>query len=120
MAQTRAIVKTYVRRRRLAGKCDFERYQKLRADDRARDKAYRRQYTPDLRSIKRKSIMPLRRLAVSGWRRFSRALICFSVYSRRGSMSWTMCLSTAPNFFRCIGSCRSEPSLLKKSLSTLE
>jgi hypothetical protein len=38
MAQTRAIVKTYVRRRRLAGKRDFERYQKLRADDRGRDK----------------------------------------------------------------------------------
>jgi hypothetical protein len=48
--------------------------------------AYRRQYTPDLRSIKRKSIMPLRRLAVSGWRRLSRALICFSVYSRPGSI----------------------------------
>ena len=46
--------------------------------------AYRRQYTPDLRSIKRKSIMPLRSLAVSGWRRFSRALIRFSAYSRAG------------------------------------
>jgi len=47
-------------------------------------RAYTRQYTPDLRSIKRKSIMPLRRLAVSGWRRSNRALICFSVYSRPG------------------------------------
>jgi hypothetical protein len=77
----------------------------------ANSRAYSRQYTPDLRSIKRKSIMPLRRLAVSGWRRFSRALICFSVYSQPGSMSWTRCMSTAPNVFRCIGSCRSEPSL---------
>ena len=30
-----------------------------------------------------------------------------------------MCLSTARNFFRCIRSSRSEPWLLKKSLSTL-